>query len=363
LVILFSNRIGGEALRNFNCLIVVAIFGLTVNVCGCQEDPEPAGDDDDVAPADDDDDDGTPDDDDDDGTPDDDDDATVETVTVGSDGGTITVEDVTITIPPGALTSSVDFQASLVDTGTLPALPDGAGWAYSNALVLTPHGQSFDVPVVITLPQTAQMVLQLDDETDDSWEQVLTLYLGEQDTTAFVTSFSIFGWFNGALPRCGDENCDPGEDCDNCPADCNDWEGTGVLHGGDCADTPEDYGFDNACCQQTPITCCGAGTCWGDEDHNWCAYPIMNLCGDGICDKSYSFPDYTEDCENCPEDCGACRCGDLFCSESIGEDCDLCPMDCQPPDSTVDCPECCGGWVCVAHEDPTKAIYTCEPPA
>ncbi len=75
---------------------------------------------------------------------------------------------------------------------------------------------------------------------------------------------------------CGNEVCEGGENCNNCPDDC--------------------------------------GECPGE-------------CGDGTCD-----PDQGEDCNTCPDDCGECpgECGDETCDPDQGEDCGNCPDDCGP---------------------------------
>jgi hypothetical protein len=63
----------------------------------------------------------------------------------------------------------------------------------------------------------------------------------------------------------------------------------------------------------------------GDGDGEiGCADPdcgaLCASCGDGVCSAS-------ENCRQCPSDCGACMvCGDLHCDQ--GETCSSCPGDC-----------------------------------
>ena len=80
-----------------------------------------------------------------------------------------------------------------------------------------------------------------------------------------------------------------GEQCNNCPTDC-----------------------------PCPGTCSGGGIC----------------CGNGTCE-------FTEDCENCADDCGGC-CGNETCEDF--EDCSSCLQDCPCP----------GGWTCVGGECVTR---------
>ena len=86
-----------------------------------------------------------------------------------------------------------------------------------------------------------------------------------------------------AISFCGDDVCDPSEDCGACPEDC--------------------------------------GVC-------------PEVCGDDVCDPS-------EDCTVCPEDCGACPdvCGDDVCGAD--EDCDTCPEDCGECAVGCTCPSGC----------------------
>lgn len=124
-------------------------------------------------------------------------------------------------------------------------------------------------------------------------------------------------------PYCGDSDCGPAEDCNNCPSDCG------------------------ACLQHEY---CGDGVCEGGENCNSCPSdcgqrPISEYCGDGICSID-------ESCSTCPRDCGQCRyCGDGLCAN--GENCSSCPQDCGPcahcgdgecsnGETELTCPEDCG---------------------
>ena len=95
------------------------------------------------------------------------------TVTVGSQGGTITLGDARIEIPPGAL--SQDTVITVARTAAPAPAPDeteSAGDVFS----FTPHGTLFNTPITIQLPYTGLdndlSVLRLDDENDTLWEAV-----------------------------------------------------------------------------------------------------------------------------------------------------------------------------------------------
>lgn len=60
------------------------------------------------------------------------------------------------------------------------------------------------------------------------------------------------------------------------------------------------------------LLACAAGPEGGDSG-------TTEGCGDGVCEAS-------EQCESCPQDCGACMCGDGLCSTD--ETCASCEMDC-----------------------------------
>ncbi len=139
----------------------------------------------------------------------------------------------------------------------------------------------------------------------------------------------------------GDGTCDPGEDCNNCPADCISGGGTAFCGDGICQPaTGED-------CLSCPADCNGKQTgaaklhfCCGDGDGSNpvdCTDPRCNqdlfscsdapadpyCCGDLLCEGQ-------EDSFNCAIDCGAAPyCGDAFCDP--GEDSCNCAADCGTP--------------------------------
>ncbi|MCB9553584.1 MAG: chitobiase/beta-hexosaminidase C-terminal domain-containing protein [Myxococcales bacterium] len=148
---------------------------------------------------------------------------------------------------------------------------------------------------------------------------------------------------------CGDEVCQPGETCLDCPADCGFCCGNlrcSPEHGEDCATCPVDCGCgpDERCdigaraCNPACLADCDDRICGDDGCGGACGVcvdgacdadgrcgPPPAACGDGTCDPG-------EDCGTCPADCGAC-CGDGRCRG--GESCATCPADCACPEGDV----------------------------
>ncbi|MFA6198269.1 MAG: right-handed parallel beta-helix repeat-containing protein [Patescibacteria group bacterium] len=111
------------------------------------------------------------------------------------------------------------------------------------------------------------------------------------------------------VPNCPDTQCNNGETCSTCPADCG--------------------------------ACCGNGACVAPENCSNCSADCGNCCGDGSCN-------FGENCTSCPGDCGACFCGDTVCNN--GETCSTCPGDCG---------SCCGNGQCIAPETCSSCAADC----
>ncbi len=200
-----------------------------------------------------------------------------------------------------------------------------------------------------------------------------------------VCGMCVPGWSCGAdgscsppPPACGDATCNANEDCSTCPADCGNCCGNGECSAiENCATCPADCACpEGENCDAEARTCgqcepqcegrecgadgCGAecGQCEGGVACNnglcevgcqpqcngracgpdgcdgqcgdpcpgeqlcnaegQCAEPPA-ACGDDRCDAA------TEDCSNCPADCGQC-CGNGECGAV--ENCSNCPADC-----------------------------------
>lgn len=144
---------------------------------------------------------------------------------------------------------------------------------------------------------------------------------------------------------CGDDYCDPGENCDNCLSDCACPERSECINAtcvkniecgdGYCENSEVENWFN--CGSDCPLKPLGA-PCDSDEDCTEnlnCTRRLCmsneSVCGDGVCNDRYS--ECPEDCcgngfcrsrEECPEDCGVC--GDGECTHE--EDSNNCEEDC-----------------------------------
>ena len=162
------------------------------------------------------------------------------------------------------------------------------------------------------------------------------------------------------LPECGDKNCEPDENCKDCPQDCG--KCPPVCGDGECDlggnespwNCPEDCGScgDGVCgageediCPQDCAPFCGNGKCDGLESGNpdspvYCATDCGE-CGDGVC----GFLDFVLGCQEI--DCDP-ACGDGECTDD--ETPFSCPADCGPP---------CGDGLCEQGETPAGCPVDC----
>jgi len=110
-------------------------------------------------------------------------------------GGSLTLGDTTVDIPPGAVAETVTITLELVDLSTLAPLPAGAH-AISLPVALKPHGIAFAVPVTITLGHDGgsggeRAVLRLDDEADESWAAIAEPTFTATDVSFETSTFSV----------------------------------------------------------------------------------------------------------------------------------------------------------------------------
>ena len=113
---------------------------------------------------------------------------------IGPEGGRIELSSgAAISVPADALSTEVELAAVQTDPASLPAPPED-GRPVGSALRLTPHGTTFERAIEITIPAAdgANAVFRLDDDSDDSWQEVTdTTRAG--DTLTFETSrFSYY---------------------------------------------------------------------------------------------------------------------------------------------------------------------------
>jgi hypothetical protein len=157
---------------------------------------------------------------------------------------------------------------------------------------------------------------------------------------------------------CGNDECESGEDTDNCPEDC-----TAVCGNGTC-ESSEDPDLCPGDCLQTA---CGNGECEAGEDPTSCPQDCAAVCGNDECEYGetcleLACQDLT-DCTLCTQDCCP-ACGNGVCeypeggeeegSEPCVEDCGgaACVPSCTPPNCGDDgcggsCETLCpGGFYC-----------------
>ena len=83
---------------------------------------------------------------------------TVETHTIGPNGGTVTDKGgARVTVPPGALTAETEIEvASLVDADACPAAT-GPVPAFVGGGEFEPHGLQFAIPATVTIPSNCDL--------------------------------------------------------------------------------------------------------------------------------------------------------------------------------------------------------------
>ena len=193
----------------------------------------------------------------------------------------------------------------------------------------------------------------------------------ETDTADVPNDLDSADGLDLVLPTCPNGVCDPGENKDNCPADCCSPCGDGICDSKPpCEETcPEDccYCGDGQCGQcpgmppETVLTCaedcstCGDGVCSGKEsvaagNPNQCLVDCCGACGDKICKGGECHEDDPGHEKYCLKDCEI-SCGNGLCEG--GEGPANCPQDCdkfacgnhvcEPGESPAACPEDCAG--------------------
>jgi hypothetical protein len=208
-------------------------------------------------------------------------------------------------------------------------------------------------------------------------------------------------------PGCGDGTCDPsiGENCDNCPQDCQTCLGLCSQDTivGACDDTLACSRYCGSChCMAgtapQPIECtvcttpcaalggeCGKGApgneCQGgvnlgvtyDCNYNACCQTVSPYSCEGLggsvclpggqCSKGYTSLGATRDCKVC---CKAVCNHNSQCEPQYGENCQICPQDCKCDspdcsDGSGRCPGCDKG-VCVLNIDVKSCATGCTEP-
>jgi hypothetical protein len=113
---------------------------------------------------------------------------------IGSAGGTVSgAGGAAVTVPPGALSADTSLAIDAVTSG-YPALPSGAQ-PQGSVLAFTPHGQTFAVPVTITVPFSgtqAQSPQLMSAQPGGAWSVVAGALQKGSTMQATVSHFSFF---------------------------------------------------------------------------------------------------------------------------------------------------------------------------
>ncbi len=171
----------------------------------------------------------------------------------------------------------------------------------------------------------------------------------------------------GSLSNCGNPN--RGVPIDQICAEICDYLRPECADAADCDDSDictADSCSNGTCSNDAIVGCCGNGDCETGEDCDSCAADCISggtgpgFCGDGACN------DLTEDCLSCPEDCNGRQNGKpanrFCCGDGGGEN----PVDCTDSRCSsggVTCgepvPYCCGDLTCEGAENGTNCEIDC----
>ena len=134
---------------------------------------------------------------------------------------------------------------------------------------------------------------------------------------------------------CGDDICSGAENSETCLADCEQVCGDGICN------YPGDAGYREACLTDYCSDCidsiadCDPGDVCAEVNGNVTCVQGPGFCGDGYC---YNEP-YTEDCNNCVEDC-APQIDEICCYDAVIDNYYRAP-ECGIPPTVTSCPDWC----------------------
>ena len=104
---------------------------------------------------------------------------------------------VMVQVPAGAVKAPASLGLAVATEG-FPALPSGSG---STVIALTPHGQTFAVPVTLTFPATASQTRLLTAQPGGAWAPVAGVRRMGNALVAEVNHFSFFVVSEPSAPR------------------------------------------------------------------------------------------------------------------------------------------------------------------
>lgn len=113
--------------------------------------------------------------------------------TVGADGGTITGENVSLTLQANSVSQDTVIYIYETTTGEEPTLPEGSTLV-GTAWAFTPHGTTFSEPITIEfeVPEGTNLVLRADDENDNTFEIVENYSITGTTATLETNTFSVY---------------------------------------------------------------------------------------------------------------------------------------------------------------------------
>ena len=113
--------------------------------------------------------------------------------TVGEDGGTVSGENVSLTIQAGSLSEDTVIYVYETQTDDDAELPEGSTLV-GTAWAFTPHGTTFSEPVSIQfeVPEGTNLVLRADNEEDNTFEIVESYNVDSTTATIQTNTFSVY---------------------------------------------------------------------------------------------------------------------------------------------------------------------------
>ena len=222
------------------------------------------------------------------------------TVVIGTEGGSMSLGDIELDVPPGAL--SLDTEITMRRTSDVP------GGAVTDAASFEPEGISFDPPVTVRfdyderdLDGAPAASLTVARASAGAWEAIPSVVDVEGERVmASLVSFSTYGVVLGDDVADGDGDADADGDGD---ADA-DGDVDGDADGDGDGDGDADGDCTHDLCSGSDTGCDCAWTCSGVPVYVWCSF-TMGQCD---CDGDEMMDCFLTDVPLGPEACGDDSC-------------------------------------------------------